>query len=301
LNILITGASGFVGSRLISLSKDLFWGSDHLILLTSRQIEGYTCIIHNQYNYTKDDFIRAGVDRIDVVIHIGHFIAQLHPDESVTLGNLSSVNNTMRLIESLPSKPQCFVFCSSMDVYGIHRTELVDESAKPIPENPYAVSKLMIEMYLQEWAGKENVNLHILRLAHIYGPKDKRRYTIPIWLQAGMDESPVRLTTNPKLRRNCLYIDDCCKFLAKACYLEENVPIINLVSDHTAIMLEIAETCIRVSENPSDVLVESNGNNDAGLCFKNSILRQRYLGEEDYTLEEGLKREFEFYKKIREQ
>jgi UDP-glucose 4-epimerase len=178
--------------------------------------------------------------------------------------------------------------------------EIVDESAKPIPDDPYAVSKLMIEMYLQEWAGKENVNLHILRLAHIYGPGDKRRYTIPIWLQEGMDGRAVRLTANPEMKRNCLYIDDCCKFIAKACYLQEEVPLINLVSDHTAAMLEIAETCNRVSGNPQDVRIEPNGNEDAGLCFKNSELRQRYLGLEDYTLEEGLKREYEFYRRTRE-
>ena len=61
MNILITGATGFVGSRMIQMKSQLFGKSDRLILLTSREIEGFDCILHKNYKFQKDDFLRKGI------------------------------------------------------------------------------------------------------------------------------------------------------------------------------------------------------------------------------------------------
>lgn len=293
MNILVTGATGFVGSHLLQMSDELFHKDDNLILLTSHEIEGFQCVIHNNYQINKQDFAKQGIEHIDKVIHIGHFLQELHPEISPAEGNISSINTTVALTKSLPNVPDTFVYCSTMAVYGINRPDAIDENSSLQIENSYAASKAMIEQYLIEWAKENDVNLHIMRLTHIYGPKDKRRYTIPIWLKAEKNDENIKLFTNKQQYRNCLYVKDCCRFLARACYLEDKVSVINLASSYTPTMMEIAEACKDVSNNRRDIIVK-NSNNDCGLYFKNADKRETYLGEEEFTLKEGLQEEYKY-------
>lgn len=299
MNVLITGATGFIGHRFAEMSSEILEQGDEIILLTSRKIEGYKCILHKDYTFTMEDFISAGITKVDKIVHLGHFLAETHKDDMEVLGNILSIQNTIHLVKHLPNVPDTFVYCSSMAVYGTHREELIEETSGTSPENAYALSKIMTEMFLEEWAEKNGVNLHILRLSHVYGPGDRRRYTIPIWLQAGGNNQPIKLSAYPDMNRNCLYIDDCCRFLAKALYLEADIILINLVSEYNATMQEIAEICKLVSNNPFPIQFLDDGTNiklQKGLSFNNSLCRQ-YLGEEKYTLRSGLEREYAYYER----
>lgn len=293
--ILVTGASGFIGSRLLTLSKECLAQGDEFVLLTSREVPGFRCVVHNGFTYSAADFFKSGIRRIDSVIHIGHYLAEHHPGQDVCRGNLSAVNHTVHLVENLPNIPSAFVYCSSMAVYGLNRQEALDEKSMLMPENPYAVSKIMCEMLLDEWAEKNGVKLHILRLAHIYGPNDRRKYSIPVWLQAAGNGQPIRLSVNPDMKRNCLYIDDCCRFLLRAAYMEQDVKVINATSSHNATMYEIASLCKKISANPHDVEIQPTENSDVGLAFADSGLCKNCLGLENVCLEEGLRREYEYY------
>ena len=297
MNILLTGATGFIGGRMLALSSACMSEEDNLILLTSREIAGFCCVVHKEYTFTAQDFLKKGITRIDKVIHIGHYVAEQANSQSMDMGigNLSSINNTVHLIHNLPNIPDTFVYCSSMAVYGQQQSEPVDESSVLTPKNPYAASKIMGEMILDEWSEKYQVNLHILRLSHIYGPNDKRKYTIPIWLQAAERKEAIRVYTNPEMKRNCLYIDDCCRFLFRAAYLQEAVRTINVVSSYNATMYEIASLCKKISENPYDIEISTTDKAENGLAFKNSDLRELYLGKEKIQLEEGLRREYHYY------
>lgn len=295
MNILITGATGFVGSRMLQMQTQLFDKSDRLILLTSKEIDGFDCILHKNYKYIKEDFLKKDICQIDCVIYLGHFLQELHPEISPTEGNISSINNIIHLIKNIPNSPKTFVYCSSMAVYGEHRNDFVDENSELHIENAYAASKYIIELYLREICKKNEINLHILRLSHIYGPGDKRRYTIPIWLQASKNNENIKLYVNSNQRRNCLYIDDCCRFISKAVYLNDEVDVINVISEHNATMGEIAELCKKVSRNQQDIWLGKKCTENMGLGFSNCDRRRQYLGDEKYTLEDGLAAEYNYF------
>lgn len=155
-------------------------------------------------------------------------------------------------------------------------------------------------MMVKAWAKNNDVKLQILRLSHIYGPADRRRYTIPIWLQAAGRNEPIRLFVNPSMYRNCLYIDDCCRAILRAVTLETSAGVINTVSKHTATMLEIARLCKEVSHNPYEIEIRdpcSDLKKETGLRFKNNNKFRELLGGEAVSLYEGLEREFEYYRK----
>ncbi len=303
MNILVTGATGFIGRRFVEMAESQAGENDRLVLLSSKKTDGYTCILHENYSYDVSVFRKAGIDRIDKVIHIGHYVALAHSDIPPAIGNLSSIKNTEYLITHLPNVPEVFVYCSSVDVYGTNRAEGIDEESGLRGDTPYAVSKIMTEMLLREWSGENRVRLHVLRLGHIYGPRDTRSYSIPVWLNAARRGEPVRLYANPDMYRNCVYIDDCCKALWAALNLREDIEIINVVSENNHTMWEIAVMCGEVSGNSRGMETasrESGGEEQCGLYFKNNDRCRRYLGEPDYDMREGLTREAAYYERYGE-
>lgn len=301
MKILLTGGTGFIGSRLLQLSYKYLSPETEMILLTSRPVEGYRCIIHNQYTFSKEDFYDAGVTHIDTVIHLGHYVDKL-VDDKVEYGSIQSITNTIHLINNLPNTPETFIYSSSCAVYGENRSDVLSETSIAMPDSIYATSKLMIEMVLKKWAEDNGVNLNILRLGHIYGPNDNRNYSIPIWLQAVFNHKPIQLYANPQMKRNCLYIDDCCKFLLKAIYVHQGNRVFNIVSNYTASMLEIAEICKKVSKNPFEISIAENySEGELGMEIECSQDMHAFLGSEEYSLEEGLEKEFDYFKVRRNQ
>lgn len=300
MNILVTGATGFIGRRFLEMAEFYAGEDDKLVLLSSKEIDGYTCILHENYTYDTSVFQKAGIDRIDKIIHIGHFMAQKYPDVLPAKGNLSGIKNTEYLIEHLPNLPEIFVYCSTMTVYGTNRREEIDEESSLQGDTPYAVSKIMTEMLLHEWARENHVRLHVLRLANIYGPREARSHLIPVWLNAVWRKEPIRLYANPDMYRNYVYIDDCCKALWAALNLREDVGIINVVHGKNDTMQEIARICKEISGNEYGIetdLTEIDKAKQCGLHFKNNDTCSRYLADLEYDMREGLKREFAYYER----
>ena len=296
MNILVTGASGFIGRRFIELAKNRLSNQDRLIALSSKKVEGVTTIIRDQFGLRPESFLRVGVERIDKVVHIGHYTKKTGFEATIT-GNLNSVVGTLQLLQNV-TPGGTFVYISSMDVYGIHRKEEVDESSALMPQDFYAASKIMIELAVQAWAKETGTLLHVLRLSHIYGPGDKRVYSIPVWLRAAQTGEPIRLFTNPDMHRNCLYLDDCCEMMWNALFLEEEVGVINLASQRTTTMLELAACCKEISGNTRPLEVQGGGwasGKAVGLRFKNNDKARKYLGGETVGLKEGLRRTFHYY------
>jgi len=82
-----------------------------------------------------------------------------------------------------------FVFTSSREVYGEAGSLPVPETAPLNAKNAYGASKVAGELYcrLAAAAGLETV---VLRLANVYGPRDRDR-VIPLFLHAAKTDLPI--------------------------------------------------------------------------------------------------------------
>ena len=150
--VLISGASGFVGSNL----------SSHLA--------------KNQLNVKeinlRDPLWRDSMDlSASVIIHLAGK-AQDDTDDS-KLENFLSVNRdlTMQLFEKfLTSAINDFFFISSIKVVGDCGDEIITEQSRANPTGPYGKSKWEAEKYLLSQKIPPNKRLFIIRPCLIHGP-----------------------------------------------------------------------------------------------------------------------------------
>ena len=171
--ILVTGGTGFIGSH---TCIPLLERGDNIIILDSlinssfETIENIKKIIklnkNNQIgtiDFVRGDirdssvidniFIRANKsgNKIDAVIHFAGLKSvsdsiehPLHYWENNVLGSINLLNVMHK------HKCNCLIFSSSATIYGMDSPEILNESCKLNPINPYGQTKLAIEKFLKD-------------------------------------------------------------------------------------------------------------------------------------------------------
>lgn len=298
MNILITGASGFVGKTLLrKIASNSLFSNAKIVLLTGEKIDGYTCILHKNYTFEKSDFAKAGVDKIDVVIYLGSAVPRTRDDYRIENGYkfMTNVRNTVHLYENLPNIPEKFVFISSIDVYK-NDGEVISEQTPLTSETLYAASKIMCEQYLTEKAKADGFVLQILRFGQIYGiGEEVYSKIVSSFVRQIENGRQIKIFGDGKEFRSQLLVDDCCDCVLKAVSFNESKGPVNLVSDQAVRIKDLVMTIYQIAGKTPDVVF---GDAPAGRSnrFDNTKMKTLFKMTET-PLEEGIRAYVNYYRK----
>ena len=160
MKILLTGASGFLGSFLISeLSKS------HFVFELSRNSSVFKCDLSKCIPHFDKHF--------DLVIHSAGKAHQIPTNENEhTDFYNTNVIGTSNLLKGLSqtSLPKQFVFISSVSVYGASQGFNISEDSPLSAIDSYGKSKIKSEDIVYKWCSENNVICTIFRLPLVVGP-----------------------------------------------------------------------------------------------------------------------------------
>lgn len=165
MKILITGATGKVGSR---LAKRLAQRGDQVRALVRERsratdLKGIDLAVGDLQNA---DSLQSAVRDIDVVVHCAAFFRGATDEQAHAVNDLGTqfLANAARA-----AAVRRFIFTSTGLVYGSTGGKLVNEDAPCSPTAAYPVSKLAAERFL---LGVEELDVRVLRLPFVYGDGD---------------------------------------------------------------------------------------------------------------------------------
>jgi len=160
MNILFTGANGFLGKNVIpNISKD------YKVYSLDLSNADFLFNISNQIPDFEDC-------EFDVVFHAAgkaHSIPKTLDEKKVFFD--INEKGTEHLCTALEKNklPSAFIFISTVAVYGLEFGELIHENSPLNGQTPYAQSKINAEFFLKDWCEKNKVKLIILRPSLISG------------------------------------------------------------------------------------------------------------------------------------
>lgn len=171
MQILITGAAGFIGQL---LAKDLLNDPSHSVTLTDiNEPPIPNGVKHPQNAKTVKTDLLTGADTVvhkslDAV-YAFHGIMSSGSEADFDLGMSVNVDATRVLLEAL--RRTCpgvrVVYSSSQAVYGQPLPEVVDDSVTPTPQSSYGAEKIVCETLINEYTRRGFINGYVLRFPTI--------------------------------------------------------------------------------------------------------------------------------------
>ena len=289
MNILITGSTGFVGQRLLKQLDDSGISRKNIYLLTGKAVVGYSCFLHENYQYDRSIFDNTF---FDVVIHLGA-VTPKGKNEQGMMDYIDNVRTTMYLINHLPNIPKVLIYGSTVSVYESGH-EIISEATPLTTEDDYGLSKIICERVLEEWAEKKGVCLQILRFGPIYGPGEETYNKLSgTFLKKCMANEPIHIYSDGTEYRSMIYVDDVCRMIMKAMELEEYTGPINIVEDQKISIRGVAELAQKVSDSKAKIIFDYKGSLRSD-CYASERMKS-ILGETSTNYEQGMR---ELYKHL---
>ena len=179
MKILVAGGAGYIGSTVCSALLD----SGHTPVILDSLINGREEFTRGRVFYKGDisdgpllNRILADHPQIDSVIHLAALIvvpdSVARPFEYYT----ENVSKSLIFFKNLISKGiRKLVFSSSAAMYGDSPNFIVTENSPLAPKSPYARTKYVIEMILEDFCAAYDFNAIALRYFNIIGADPKLR------------------------------------------------------------------------------------------------------------------------------
>lgn len=253
-NVLVTGGAGFVGSH---VAEQLI-GRGHRVFVLDDLSGGFrenvvpaAEFIHGSVN---DAVLIARLfneNRFDYVFHLAayaaeglsHFIKRFNYGNNL-IGSINLIN------ESINTGVKCFVFTSSIAVYGSSPELPMTEETLPHPEDSYGIAKLAVEQELRVCKEMFDLNYIVFRPHNVYGERqnigDKYRNVVGIFMNQALQDQPMTIFGDGEQQRAFSYIADVAPIIARSV----EVPgayneVFNVGADTPFTVNELAETVAR--------------------------------------------------------
>jgi UDP-glucose 4-epimerase len=175
MKVLVTGATGFVGSTLVEYLAKKVDISVVAMVRSHQDIPKKTNIEYRLAEIGPSGEINIFLDDIDVVIHAAGRAHIMNEKSSDPLKEFRRVNTkgTISLAHSCAhSGVKQLIFLSTVKVNGDanNNAESFSASDTPNPNDPYSLSKYEAELGIKKIASKSQLRYTIIRPTIIYGP-----------------------------------------------------------------------------------------------------------------------------------
>ncbi|MDF9278730.1 NAD-dependent epimerase/dehydratase family protein [Arthrobacter sp. EH-1B-1] len=220
MKALVTGAAGFVGSRLVTrLKADGFdvVGVDSITDYYDRSIK-----LDNLRRLQGDnfEFIEGDLNSLNLVPlvkdveYIFHQAGQPGVRKSwgkdfsaYTRANIAATQILLETVKDSASLKK-FVYASSSSVYGNAERYPTSESDRPQPLSPYGVTKLAAEHLCSLYGENFGVPTVSLRYFTVYGPGQRPDMAFTRFVRALLTDGEVRIFGTGEQIRDYTFVDD---------------------------------------------------------------------------------------------
>jgi nucleoside-diphosphate-sugar epimerase len=285
MNILVTGASGFIGRHVV---RFLLNKNQRVVGIGRRKFEadrkGFTFIQNDILDISLRELLKDY--QIDNIVHL----AAVQPKGNHSFEDFARVNifTTERLMKECKSVKR-FIYTSSMNIYG-KPTELPVREVSPVSLNGYdyySLSKYIAERIIDDNYSGNGVFI-TLRLASVFGVghDDGIAYTLYSALRKNED---LELYSEGKTIKEMIHVHDVVQIIGRCLALdEEGNHKVNVGYGEKITLMEIAEFMKnKIASQSKIILLQKKSNRNYDFYYSIDVLR-KVIGYNPPQFLEGL-------------
>ncbi len=292
--VLVTGAGGFIGRRLV---RALFARGHSVVAATHRPQPADDPEVQTVTGDLKDGRgLSAWPKDVEIIVHAA--ADRLDSDTDwASVADLLRVNtlgtlHVLSYAEMIGVKR--IVYCSSLAVYALPQPLPIQEEGAtyPVqaPDSFYGISKLGGELLCARLQHEGRLSCLCLRLARVYGPEEDPNTLLSRWVRSAGEGRSFAVYGDGKRSLDFLYIEDAVQGLVAAVESPSASGVMNLGSGRETTWRELAQTVIEVFAQPKSTrLVRYVPEGSLTRCFLDISKASGALGfSARYSLRDGL-------------
>ena len=219
---------------------------------------------------------------------LSHFIKRFNYTNNL-LGSVNLIN------ASINHRVKCFVFTSSIAVYGTSTTLPMTEETEPHPEDPYGIAKLAVEQELRTCKQMFDLDSIVFRPHNVFGERqniaDRYRNVVGIFMNQVLLNQPMTVFGDGTQTRAFSYVGDVAPIIAESI---DRAPAynqtFNIGADRPYSVNELARA-VGTAMGVDPVITYLPARNEVRDVYSSHAKVHRVFGERPaVSLEEGLDR-----------
>ena len=308
MNLLVTGAAGFIGSNFVR-----YWLEQH---------PDHTIVTLDLLTYAGDHrnldgldvrFVEGDIGDLELVERV---LAEEHVDTVVNFAAEShnslavldptrffrtNVLGTQTLLEAARQHGVArFHHVSTCEVYGdlpLDGDEAFTEDSPYRPRTPYSASKAAADHAVHAYFETFGLPVTITNCANNYGPRQFPEKLIPLFLTNALDGQELPLYSSKHHRREWLHVDDHCRAIELVLQRGREGEAYNVGSGLERSIEEIADLVLELTGKPTALktIVPDRPGHDRRYLLDSAKFRSELGWQPEVSFADGLRATADWY------
>lgn len=308
--ILITGATGFIGSHLVELFVD----------------KGFDVIAFDRYNPNGDwgwlenlecskdievvlgdirdyDSVSSVISRCSSVLHLAALIGIPYSYVSPLAYIRTNIEGTYNVLEASRNFDlEQVLITSTSETYGSAQYTPIDEIHPIVGQSPYAASKIAADSIALSYFLSFKSPVKIVRPFNTYGPRQSSRAIIPTIISQVLANKKEIYLGNITPTRDLTFVKDTCKGFLEI-YKSNSLfgEVTNIGMQDEISVEDLAQRIFKIMEVEVNIISDEKRNRPISSeverlnCCNDKIIKNTSW-KPDYNLEEGLEETVKWFK-----